>query len=206
MRGILGFMNNSNKKVLFDEQERNLVESVRPKKTIIQKKDSANVSSSHTKIVVCSVMVVALLIIGLIVMSLNDLAGAIILAMNLILCLSFLVYIIYCHSRDYSVVYADNGEIIEYSGKEIKRNYPQYYKRHQKTLILVLISALAVLVFGIILGIHVISSYNSRDWNLSATIWTIVLSIEFVSSIILLIVSIIKTNKLYDNRPKPTRD
>ena len=199
-------MNNSNKKILFDEQERNLVESVRPKKTLILKEDSADIPSSHTKIVLCSLVIAALLLVGFIVMAFSEEAGGIIFAVDLFLCLLLLGYIIYHRSRDYSIVYADNGEVIEYSGKEIKRNHAQYHKKHKRLLIFILISALAVLIIGAILGAYVISSYNSRDWDFSTTIWTIILSIDFISSIVLLVISIVKANKLYDKRPKPSGD
>lgn len=202
MRGILGLMTNSSKKILFDETERELVANVRPKKVVILPPDSEGISKSHKIVTISTIISLFLFVVSLIFLAVTD--NPVIPAIVMGACaitITFLVgYIIHHYEKDFSIIYADNNEVVEYSNSSIKRSYPSHYKKESRATILAIISIAMSVASGLGLAIYLIFAYNNRLWEIKDTIISIILEIDLIFSIVSSIVFVKKTNRLYSER------
>ncbi|MBQ3502406.1 MAG: hypothetical protein IJA72_01965 [Clostridia bacterium] len=195
-------MTNSSKKILFDETERELVANVRPKKVVILPPDSEGISKSHKIVTISTIISLFLFVVSLIFLAVTD--NPVIPAIVMGACaitITFLVgYIIHHYEKDFSIIYADNNEVVEYSNSSIKRSYPSHYKKESRATILAIISIAMSVASGLGLAIYLIFAYNNRLWEIKDTIISIILEIDLIFSIVSSIVFVKKTNRLYSER------
>lgn len=195
-------MTNSSKKILFDETERELVANVRPKKAVILPADSEGILKSHKIVTISTIISIFLLVTSLIFLAVTDnsVIPGIIMGACAITILLLVGYIIYHYEKDFSIIYADNNEVVEYSGSAIKRSHPLHYKKESWATILAIISIAMSVASGIGLAIYLIFTYNARVWEIKDTIISIVFTIDFIFSIVSSIVFVKKANRLYSER------
>ena len=195
-------MTNSSKKILFDETERELVANVRPKKVVILPPDSEGISKSHKIVTISTIISLFLFVVSLIFLAVTDnpVIPAIVMGACAITSTFLVGYIIHHYEKDFSIIYADNNEVVEYSNSSIKRSYPSHYKKESRATILAIISIAMSVASGLGLAIYLIFAYNNRLWEIKDTIISIILEIDLIFSIVSSIVFVKKTNRLYSER------